>query len=252
MMHKAMLLWVLLPLGAAPAQPAFDVASVKPGGSVRSDGLLEINLGNASHGTVTLTNTTLSECIRYAYGLTNEEQIAGPEWIRDRQIRFTIIAKAPAETPIGQIRLMMQTLLAERFHLALHREPRKIAHFDLAIAKGGPKLRESKPETPAGRVYYGVGRLAYNHISMDRFVVLLSRQIKQPVFDRTELKGSYDVDLEWTPDNPPPGAPVETGTAPKPDLFSAVQQQLGLKLERAKEPIEVLIVDRAEKVPVAN
>src|SRR5215831_18184529 len=106
------------------AQPAFDVASVKQGGPVRPDGLLDISLGTAVHGVVTLSNTTLSECIRYAYGLANESQIAGPDWIRDRSIRFEIVAKAPADTPADDLRRMLQTLLKERFRLEMHREPR--------------------------------------------------------------------------------------------------------------------------------
>jgi uncharacterized protein (TIGR03435 family) len=97
-------------------------------------------------------------------------------------------------------------------------------------------------------VFYGVGRLACNHITMDRFVVLLSRQMKQPVFDRTSLAGAYDIDLQWTPDD----AASEPNATPKPDLFSAIQRQLGLKLEASKEPLEVLVVDRAEKTPAGN
>jgi len=226
----------------------FDVASLKPGGPVRPDGLLDINLGSAEHGAVSLTNTTLSECIRWAYGLTNEEQIAGPGWIRDRAIRFTIVAKAPPETPVEQLRLMMQALLAERFKMELHREPRKIAHYELTVAKGGPRLVESKPETPSGRVDYSIGHLAYNHISTDRFVVLLSRQMKQPVFDKTGLTGFYDIDLRWTPDD----VPAAADATPESDLFTAIQRQLGLRLEASKGPLEVLVVDRAEKVPAGN
>ncbi len=240
-------LWLLLLACAAMAQ-TFDVASVKPGGPVRPDGLLDINLGTASHGTVALTNTTLSECIRWAYGLTNEEQIAGPDWIRERSTRFSIVAKAPAETPLGQLRVMMQALLAERFHLELHREPRKIEHYELTVAKGGPRLVESKPDTSGTRLYDGVGRLAYNHMTIDGFVVLLSRQMKRPVFDRTGLTGSYDIDLRWTPDDAAPA----TDSTPLPDLFTAIQRQLGLKLESSKEPLEVLVVDRAEKEPSEN
>ncbi len=242
-----MRLWLLFLACTAMAQ-TFDIASVKPGGPVRPDGLLDINLGTARHGEVTLTNTTLSECIRWAYGLANEEQIAGPDWIRERNTRVTIVAKAPPETPLDQLRLMMQALLAERFRLELHREPRKIAHYELTVAKGGPRLVESKPDTPAARVYYGVGRLAYNHMTIDRFVVLLSRQIRQPVFDRTGLAGAYDIDLNWTPDDVTP----DPDATPKPDLFSAIQRQLGLKLESSKEPLEVMVVDRAEKTPIEN
>jgi uncharacterized protein (TIGR03435 family) len=245
-----MLLSILLPVGAALAQPAFDVASVKPSPDASGD-LIYINLGTASHGEVTLNNTTLSECIRYAYGLVSEDQIAGPDWIRDRHIRFDIIAKAPPETSMDRLLAMMQTLLTERFRLALHREPRRVPHFDLAVAKSGPKLVAAPGDGPTARRYYGPGRLSYTHIPMDRFAVLLSRQLKQPVFDKSGLSGAFDVELNWTPDDAPP-APADAGSAPWPDIFSAIQQQLGLKLEVSKEPLEVLVVDRAEKVPVAN
>jgi uncharacterized protein (TIGR03435 family) len=243
-----MKLWVFLWAAAAMAQPAFDVASVKPDGSVRPDGLLDINLGRALHGVVTLTNTTLSECIRYAYGLTNEEQIAGPDWIRQRSIRFSIEAKTSPETPAEQRQLMLQALLKERFHLELHREPRKIAHYELTVAKGGPRMEESREEGSMQRVDYGLGRLAYKRVPVEQLVVLLSRQMKQPVFDRTGLKGAYDIDLRWTPDDT---APASDSTA-LPDVFTAVRQQLGLRLELSKDPLEVLVVDRAEKVPAAN
>lgn len=243
--------WILLATAAWAQSPAFDVASVKPSPPPPGD-LLNINLGNVSHGVVTLANTTLSECIRYAYGLTNEEQVAGPDWIRERQTRFDITAKAPPDTPIERIQAMMQTLLAERFHLALHREPRRIPHFELTVAKNGPKLPASEGEAPSSRVYYGRGRLAYKHLPMTRFVVLLSRQLRQPVFDKTGLAGDFDVELDWTPDDAPPLAAADTAGAPPPDIFTALQQQLGLKLAPSKDPLEVLVVDRAEKVPVAN
>jgi uncharacterized protein (TIGR03435 family) len=245
-----MKLWVFLLAVGAMAQPAFDVASVKQGGPVRPDGLLDINLGRAIHGVVTLTNTTLSECIRYAYGLTNEEQIAGPAWIRDRSIRFSIEAKAPADTPLDQSQLMLQSLLKERFQLELHSEPRKIAHLILTAGKGGPKFAESNPDTPGGRVNYMPGHLEYRRISVSAFAVLLSRVMKEPVLDHTGLNGLYDLKLEWTPDDAPPAA--DGGPTPKPDVFTAVRQQLGLKLEASKEPLEVLVVDRVEKVPVGN
>lgn len=241
-------LWVCLLATAAMAQPAFDVASVKPGGPVRPDGLLEINLGHAEHGVLTLSNTTLSECIRYAYGLTNEEQIAGPVWIKDRQFRYEIVGKAAPGTTVEQLRSMLQTLLNERFGLEVHREPRKIAHYDLALAKGGPKLVESKTDGSMDRVYYGIGRLAYNRSTMDRFVVLLSRQLKQPVFDKTGLHGKYDIDLRWTADDAAPAA----DSTPLPDIFTALRQQLGLRLEASKEPLEIIVVDKAEKVPAGN
>jgi uncharacterized protein (TIGR03435 family) len=250
-MRKTMLLWALLPLAAAPAQPAFDVASVKPSPPPEGD-LININLGTVNHGVVTLNNTTLSECTRYAYGLVSEDQISGPDWIRDRHIRFDIIAKAPPETPTDQLLAMLRTLLTERFHMVLHREQRRIPHFDLAVTKNGPKLPLAEGDAPMARRYYGLGRLSYTHVPMERLAVLLSRQMRQPVVDKTGLSGAFEVELDWSPDDAPPGAPAEADGAPRPDIFSAIQQQLGLKLEASKEPLEVVVIDRAEKAPAAN
>ena len=229
------------------AQPAFDVASVKPGGPVRPDGLLDIDLGTASHGTVTLSNTTLSECLQYAYGLTTEQQITGPDWIRDRSIRFQIVAKAPSETPIEQLRLMLQRLLNERFRIEMHREKKKIPHFELTVGKNGPRMPASESGGVSVRRDYGRGRLSYSNLSMNALAMLLSRQLKQPVFNNTALEGGYDIDLSWAPEDAPP----ETDAAAKPDIFGAIQQ-LGLKLEASRQPLEVLVIDRADKTPVAN
>jgi uncharacterized protein (TIGR03435 family) len=233
---------------AVLAQPAFDVASVKQGGPVRPDGLLDINLGTVNHGTVTLSNTTLSECIRYAYGLANEEQIAGPDWIRDRMYRFEIIAKAPPDTPTGQLHLMMQFLLKERFRLDIHHEQRKLTHLDLTVSTSGPKMPRSQGEGSGVRRYYGPERLSYTRLSMERFATLVSRLLKEPVFDKTGLDGAYDVELNWQPDD----APANAGAGAKPDIFAAVEQQLGLKLAVSKTPVDVLVVDRADKIPAGN
>src|SRR5579883_2980795 len=138
--------WLLaLPVALAFGQPAFDVASVKVS-PPQPGGLLNINLGTERQGEVTLGNVTLSECVRFAYGLASEDQIGGPDWIRDRRIRFDIDAKAPPGTPHEQILLMTQTLLAERFRLAIHREPKRVAHLELGLGKGAPKLKPSTEE----------------------------------------------------------------------------------------------------------
>jgi uncharacterized protein (TIGR03435 family) len=244
------LILVLIPFGAAFAQPVFDVASVKP--SPPGGDTIDINLGRANHGVVTLTNTTLSECIRYAYGLVSEDQISGPDWIRDRHLRVDIVAKAPPDTPSDQLLLMTASLLAERFRLTLHREPKRIAHLELGVARSGPQLRLSRGDTPAVRLAYGRGRLDYNHLPMHTLAVLLSRQLRQPVIDGTGLSGFYDVNLEWTPDDGTASPPADADTTPHPDIFSAIQQQLGLKLEVSKGPLDVLIIDHAEKIPIAN
>jgi len=235
----------LFAAGAALGQ-TFDVASVKPSPPPPGDSI-NINLGTASHGTVTLTNTTLSECIRWAYGLESEDLVSGPDWIRDRALRVDIVAKAPPDTPMDQLLLMTQALLAERFRLKLHHAPKAVPHFELTVARDGPKMPESKSDASALRAY-GRGRLDYLHLSPHTLAVLLSRQLRQPVIDRTGLEGFFDVKLEWEPDDAPPA----TDPAVRPDIYSAVQQQLGLRLEPKKTPIDCLVVDSAEKVPIGN
>jgi uncharacterized protein (TIGR03435 family) len=258
-MHASWIPILFLPWAAAFGQPAFDVASVKP--STDGGPLLNINLGTASHGVVTLTNTTLSECIQYAYNLSSEDLISGPDWLRDRRLRVDIVGKAPPDTPVDQLLLMTQALLADRFQLVLHREPRPLKHLELAVAKSGPRLPEAKGDGPSSRVYYGRGRLNYVHLSMPRFALLLSRQLKQVVVDRTSLTGTFDVNLEWTPDEPAaapsrgPDAPAHPDTSDDtgaPGIFKALQQQLGLTLEPSKAPIDILVVDSAQKVPSGN
>jgi len=229
-------------LSQPTSQPAFEVASVKPSPPPSGDALY-INLGAENHGTVRMTNVTLSECILWAYDLVSAEQVSGPVWISDRAVRFDIVAKASPETPSNQLRAMMQTLLAERFGLKLHSEPRRMEHLELGVGKTGAKLEKSADGPPAFTFEYRRGRLAYSHITTHTLAVLLARQLKQMVLDNTLLPGFYDVKLDWTPD--------DEGVAGV-DIFSAVRQQLGLNLEMKKTPVDVFIVDRAEKTPSEN
>ena len=238
--------WLLLPVWAGLSQPtpqpAFEVASVKPSPPPNGDAIY-INLGAESHGTVRMANVTLGECILWAYNLASAGQVSGPAWISDRAVRFDIVAKASPGTPSDQLRAMTQTLLAERFGLKLRSEPRRLDHLELSVSKAGVKLAKSADGPPAFPFEYGPGRLGYSHITTHTLAVLLARQLKQMVLDDTSLPGFYDVKLEWTPD--------DEGVAGV-DIFSAVRQQLGLNLEMKKTPVEVLIVERAEKTPSEN
>ncbi|HUA63725.1 MAG TPA: TIGR03435 family protein [Verrucomicrobiae bacterium] len=238
--------------------PSFDVASVKP--NTELGNTININLGTVRHGEVKLSNTNMNDCIRFAYGLSSNEQIAGADWMRSYKIRFDIDAKAPPETPRDRLLLMTQRLLAERFHLTLHRESKPVAHYEIEVGKGGPKLPESTEEPDSTLVGSGVGMLNYRHIPIDTLAVLLSRQLKQPVMNRTNLKGFFDVNLTWRPDDPQPiskgpdaGSPaVPADIESRPDLFHAMQSQLGLKLMPSKSPIDVLVIDHVDQVPVGN
>lgn len=255
---------VALGLGASPEIPAqFEVASLKPGQPIPGD-KFNINLGSLSHGTLTLTNTSLADCLRYAYALTNNEQLSGPDWIKSKAVRFDIVAKGPADAPLSQIRQMLQTLLTERFQLALHREQKDLSYVALVIGKKGPKLQEAIPDSDASGNKYLMGRIYSNHISMITLATLLSRFSGQTVVDMTGLEGVYDLKLEWTPEHATKpassassadadaGADTGADADSGPSLFAAVEQQLGLKLEVRKGPVEIIVIDHAERVPIQN
>ena len=237
----------LLLLAAAP--PTFDVASLKP---VHSTGdLYYANLGKALHGEVTLTNATLSDCLRYAYGITNDAQIQGPDWIRSKEVRFDIVGKASPETPFPELLLMLQTLLTERFHLVLHREPKDLPYLALTVGKKGSQLHQAA-DGPGSHNTSILGRIVSNRMSMQLLATLLSRFMRQTVLDKTGLEDWYEVNLVWTPENLRQKETDAADPPPGPSIFTAVQEQLGLKLESRKGPVEVLVIDRADQVPVEN
>jgi uncharacterized protein (TIGR03435 family) len=232
--------------GAAP--PSFDVASLKPSPPPPGD-TYNANLGSIRNGEVALTNATLVDCIKFAYGLVSDEQMAGPDWTKSKSIRFDVLAKAPPSTPRDQLLLMLRTLLTERFHLAMHSDRRAFSHYALLVGKNGPRLHEVPRDPATSHMTYRIGSLTHNQISMQTLALLLSRQMREMVLDETGLKGVYELKLEWTPEasRAVPDAP-EAG----PTIFTAVQEQLGLKLEGRKDAVEVLVIDHAEKVPVEN
>jgi len=233
-------------IASAPAQ-SFEVASVKVAPVLNGD-LYNINLGTVQHDTVTLTNASLADCIRFGYGLTSDSQLSGPDWIKSKELRYDVVAKALPDTPREQVLRMMQALLAERFKLTLRPENRELAYYALVVAKGGPKMREATDtaaSAPTG--VQGQLRIVSNRMPMSTVATLLSRYMRAFVVDQTGLKGSFEVKLVWTPDDRPV-ADDERG----PSVFTALQEQLGLKLESRKGPMEVLVVDHAEKTPTEN
>jgi Protein of unknown function (DUF3738) len=144
----------------AQVSPSFDVASVKPNKDI-PDRNFYIELGTARHGEVTLHNTNMNDCIRYAYGLTSDDQISGPDWMASYNVRFDIVAKAPPDTSQDTLLLMMQRLLAERFHLTLRTKLKSVAHLELEAAKSGPRMPPSAEEPAYPDYRYGRGLLSY-------------------------------------------------------------------------------------------
>jgi uncharacterized protein (TIGR03435 family) len=261
---------------------AFEVASVKPGKGM-SGGMIRIGMsggpGSADPGTITVENYPLRQLIQRAYNV-KPYQLNGPDWLGDTY--FDIVAKVPAGTTADQVLEMWRTLLAERFHLKVHRESKELPVYALVVNKGGPKMEEAPPDdaVPApsmsgsgrgapvptggggGSAAVSFGRAGFNpggagmstmrsdHMPMSNLADSLSRNVDRPVIDETGLKGRYKVSLQWSRDELTPGAGADG--SPAPNIFHALQDQLGLKLEPKKAPVEFVVVDAVEKTPVEN
>jgi uncharacterized protein (TIGR03435 family) len=243
----------------AQGQPEFEVATVKLSAPVQPGVPYPITLGGVNHGTVTLRNTTLSECIQFAYRISADAQIAGPDWIKSRDLRFDIVGKAPADTPQDTLRVMTQNLLADRLKLAVHHEERQLPFLALVVAKNGPKLLPAKTDAEVPNQL--PGRIFHPRMPMQILASALSRFERQTVIDMTGLTGAFFIDLQWTPDalrnraDQGAAAPLVNGPPVDlngPSLPTALQEQLGLRLESRKGPVDVWVVDHAEKVPADN
>ena len=181
-------------------------------------------------------NCTFRQLLTRAYDV-KDYQVVGPDWITTN--RYVVGAKAPAGTTKEQLPLMLQTLLAQRFKLALHRETRQLPMFALVVDKKGLKL---KTVDEAQGVEFGMRRIA-GHVQLSGLAVLLTRLTEYPVIDETNTPGTFDVKLDWI---------AEDKMSMPSAISEALQSQAGLKLEAKKGPVEVLIIDHVEKVPTEN
>lgn len=237
---SALALPVVVGVLNAPAQERaarveFEVASVKPGDPLDP----ESSVRSTAAG-IFMKNTTLKNLLQNAYHIRCDQIEGGPKWMDSE--RFTIDAKLPTGVSRNLLPQALQSLLEDRFKLQVHRESRIRPVFALVQAKGGSKLHIAAPDEP-GRGGFSAGprKLQGRGVSISTLVYALASAAGGPVLDRTELQGEYDFTLEF--------APLQgTGDDEKlPEIFTAIQQQLGLKLEPAKAPIETLVIDRAEK-----
>jgi uncharacterized protein (TIGR03435 family) len=226
----------------------FEVASVRIPPPHVIGQPYNITVADIQNDTITFTNASLADCIRYAYGLSSNLQLSAPDWAKSSEARYNIVAKATPGTTRDQIPKMMQALLSDRFKLVIHHEQRVLNYYELVVAKGGPKLHE--PTAGPATVPPGINgqlRIVSNRMPMTTVVSLLSRYMRALVVDQTGLAGEFEVKLVWTPDDRP--VPEDQQGA---SVFAAVQEQLGLKLVSRKGPMEVIVVDRAEKIPTEN
>ena len=186
---------------------------------------------------------TLKRCIKGAYGVGPNQIIGGPDWLDSD--RFEITAKA--EGPVGDriLMTMLQTLLSERFKLALHREKRSVEVYVLEATNNTTKLE--KGDGGGAKTSNGRGDIVATNTTMDRFAEILSRQMDLPVVNHTELEGVFNLRLQWTLESARLAKPSDVPTAEGPSIFTAIQEQLGLRLHAQKVPVEVLIIDHAER-----
>ena len=239
----------LASLGGAWAQPSqtLEVASVKASRNLAADSNLD-----SIRGRLTATNITVRELIRLAYGVKDYQIGRAPGWIDSE--RFDIAAKSVSGkgNSLGDEELLVRDLLADRFQLTVHREAKEMPVYLLVVAKGGPQL--TAHNDAGAKTRGGCGRLVGRRVTTDAIATMLSRQLEREVFNRTGLSGEYDVQLNFTPDSGPcrvatdsQNGSAATDPSSLPSLYAAVQQQLGLKLEAAKGPVEFLIIDRVER-----
>jgi len=224
----------------------FEVISVKRV-PPPPDGRLSSSM-NMDPGRIHCTNVTLRKLIWESRQI-KEYQVSGPDWITTEL--YNIDATMAPGTSGDQVLIMVQNLLKDRFQLAVHSETKEMPVYALLVAKNGVKMTPA--ELGRGGTYMSPGKMVSKSAFMRNIVENLSRQLDLPVIDMTGLKGTYEFTLEWQPerrDEPRDGAVPEAATGPS--IFTAVQEQLGLKLEPRKAPIEVVVVDHAEKNPTGN
>lgn len=241
---------MVLSLSAALAQSSvarFEVASVKRAAENSPPGDIPHNMSE-SPGNLVMRNVPLRYCLEWAYSLQDYE-IVGPEWIKSDE-RYDITAKASGPASNEEMRPMLQTLLRERFQMKVHRERRLMEAYVLLPGKGPAKVSEPLPDGQPSLKPAPKGTL-FHKFAISRLTFLLTRRMDHPVLDLTGLPGIYDytVNLSGLSEFSGPPSPDPNGLS----IFAAIQQDLGLKLEaRKQQPIDILVIDAVNKVPIEN
>jgi uncharacterized protein (TIGR03435 family) len=240
---------------AADANPSFEVATIKPSQPDTPGTAITVR------GRMLQTrNTPLSMLLTFAYGIHPKQVTGAPPWVDSEKFDISAQPDGEGQPNEKQWRAMLQKLLADRFKLSFHRDKKELAVYAILVDKNGSKLtkNDTDPDGLPGLFFRGLGVLPARNATMVDFAGLLqSTVLDRPVIDQTGLTGRFDFTLTWTPDETQFGGlgikvppPPDNAAAP-PGLFTAVQEQLGLKLDSTKAPVDVLVVDRVEK-PTEN
>ncbi|HLK66216.1 MAG TPA: TIGR03435 family protein [Bryobacteraceae bacterium] len=235
-----------------PSGPSFEVASVKPNTSGDNNSSM-----NTNNGEMLIRNSTLKNIIQNAYNV-REYSFSGPDWLSS--VRFDVSARFPQsdskemskEERQEMRRVMLQNLLAERFKLEVHRETKTLSGYALLVSKKGARLKDSERKEGMNSRQNN-GTLEAEGMTMANLANVIAGELRGPVADMTSLTGRYDLRLEWSRDEAKPtsdgdGKSVDT----RPSIFTALQETLGLRVETKKIPVEILVVDRVERIPSEN
>lgn len=232
--------------GQSQTAPSFEVATIKPSPQFINWSGIQTPGG----GRFEASHATLKAMAAYAYDVREFYVSGGPGWAGSDP--FEILAKADANATPAQIRVMLQSLLAERFKLVLHRDTKDVTVYQLVVSKGGPKLEETAGD-PGFIRFLGRGQVDGQRIPMTGLARYLKTLLGEVVVDKTGLAAKYNFKLAWTPDEgqagrpgagPAPGSPAEENG---PSIFTALQEQLGQKLDGTKGPVDTVVIDHAEK-----
>jgi bla regulator protein blaR1 len=271
----------------AGSKPSFEAATIKPNLS----GENHVAILGQPGGRFVVTGASLKMIMGVAYSVRDFQIIGGPTWITSD--RWDIEAKAeegsipppagpPDPTTPNPLAIRVQSLLEDRFQLKIHHETKELPVYELTVAKGGPKMKLSEDQTPfrpperggapppppqrggpvpRGGMRMGRGNLEATGVPFANLVQALSQQLGRTVIDKTDLKGFYDIKLQWTPEFSPAGPlgpggpggpePPPPADASGPSIFTALQEQLGLKLDSTKGPVDVIVIDSVQR-PTAN
>jgi uncharacterized protein (TIGR03435 family) len=234
----------------APSGPQFEVADVKASKYTGQDA----GKARISGGRLDLPYVTLKNLITNAYDVQEDMITGGPAWLDSDH--FDIVAKAAADTPPATLRLMLQPFLAERFHLVIHREDKPMPVYAMVTGKAGPKLQPATggPQRCTwNNPGSGMIQRECHNMTMEELASAMPKwgmagKVDLPVVDLTGIKGAYDFRLEWSV---PRAEAADTSDLSSSTIFDAMAQ-IGLKLERRKRPVSVIVIDRVERVPTGN
>lgn len=230
---------LLLMAGALVAQQTFEAASIKP---ANPDQAMAIN---RSGNRLTFSNYSVESLILWAYDIRSDRLLGKPKGLDSTH--YDIVAVAPPGPAVpGRLNLMMRSLLTDRFRLVVHRETRELPFYALVVDKNGPKVHIAEASGPFGQNPFAMtakGHLTGTRVSADMLAKVLTDQTGRFIEDRTGIAGVFDFTLDWSPD---------AESTLTPSIFTAVKEQLGLRLDAVKGPVDVVVIDRVENMPSEN